>query len=350
MISSRWTTPASIAGLAWLLCSGAAAQDKPLALTRADVPGAEGNYAIVVGIDDYKSPDIVDLSFAESDASSVAAALVECCGYTSDHVLLLLGEHASLANILQAVDRLSNSRLFPGAQTILLYFSGHGANLDGENYLIPVDGTADAALAKRLNIPLEEIEQAFSHSAFQRKVLLVDACRNVLTSNAKGGAALSFADMAFKLTGMKALFATEFGQLSREDPQLQHGVFTYYVVEGLRGGAAEDGVITFGGLERYVSQRMLSYCQQHLGMEQLPVSRGEGQAEMPIAVVPAGLVEQPATPPAQGITAPTAHDGIQAPDFALDDTLGVRHTLADLLSGKRLLVMHFWCFDLKARL
>jgi WD40 repeat protein len=304
MFTLRLIPPLAAAMLPLLSPAALPAQDKPLDLAQRQAGVAAGKYAVVVGINDYRDADIADLRFAEADAGAIRDALVEDCGYPPECVLLLTGERASGAAILIALESLSDTQLHPQADTVLFCFSGHGGNIDGENYLIPQDGCTDAALAKRYNLPLAELEAKLAKSPFKRKALFIDACRNLLAVDARGGAALTFSALGADFGGMKALLSTQIGGLSREDEQLGHGVFSYYLADGLRGEAAEaDGTITFGSLERYVSKKMLAYSQQHVQFKQLPVSKGEGQSEMPIAFVhpPGTLTPGPEVPnlPAQ---------------------------------------------------
>jgi len=256
-----------------------------------------GNFAIVIGVDDYRSDDILDLRWCEKDADLFARTLVSHCGYSSNQVLKLTGADATLENILTALAKLTDPNLHTDTNNLVFYFSGHGVSKDGVNYLIPQDGTPNPALIERLNIPLDQIESMLAGSNCQRQLVFIDACRSSLTQNSRSAGNGSFSDVALAdqyARGMKILFCTEFGEVSRERDDIGHGLFTYFLSEGMKGGAAdEQGIITIGSLEGFVFENMASYSRLHPGLEQIPVSRGEGSNSIILGVVNLDKIEDP---------------------------------------------------------
>jgi uncharacterized caspase-like protein len=215
-------------------------QDKPLELRQRQQAAAAGNYAVVIGIDKYADADVGPLAFAEADARAFAEVLRSTCGYPADHVYELLGPQASLAAIMQRAYALGEAGMYPRADTVILYFSGHGAALGGENYLIPYDGTADEALAKKKNISLPEVVAPLKKN-FKTQVVFLDACRNAADAGAKALGEGGFIDPRFaaqESAGLCVMFGTELGKYSREDAALGHGLFTAALLAGLGGGAA----------------------------------------------------------------------------------------------------------------
>jgi hypothetical protein len=62
---------------------------------------------------------------------------------------------------------------------------------------------------------------------------------------------------------MAILLATKPGAYSYEDPDLSHGVFTYFLLDGLRGKAAgKDGFVTFRDLSDYVERSVSAYAMK----------------------------------------------------------------------------------------
>ena len=65
-----------------------------------------------------------------------------------------------------------------GAETAVVYYAGHGVEVDGRNYLVPVDAALGQATDTEFEaIPLESIRTAVSGATSLRLVIL-DACRN----------------------------------------------------------------------------------------------------------------------------------------------------------------------------
>ena len=281
-----WLTGACAAAA---LCAGSApAQDKPLTLVERQRDLAEGKYAIIVGVDDYLQPEIPDLQLCVADAKALASVLVDSCGYPAANIHLLIGNDASRQGIVQAVQELADPNLYRNKDTIIFYYSGHGLRINDANYLTPVDGSTFEQEAQERNLSIDWIQQALFESGFQRKILLIDACRT--NSSAKGPNERGFVTPTVAAqfgTGLKAFYATKPGESSREDAGLGHGLFTYYLLEGLGGKAAEpeSGLITFNSLESYVAEKMGEYSLAHPEYQQTPYSLGEGSGAMPLALV-----------------------------------------------------------------
>ncbi|MEL6490403.1 MAG: caspase family protein, partial [Cyanobacteria bacterium J06621_3] len=96
------------------------------------------NLAVVIGIDQYVN-GITPLRTAVADARSVAYMLEQEHDY---QVLLLLDQHAELANLQELIQQTLPSLLSANSR-LLFYFAGHGIAQDGDDgpagYLIPQD-------------------------------------------------------------------------------------------------------------------------------------------------------------------------------------------------------------------
>jgi len=72
-------------------------------------------------------------------------------------------------------------------------------------------------------------------------------------------------------------------EISKEDDHLRHGIFSYYMLEGLKGGADQDGdgIITVSELFSYLRAK----SPRHLPTDQHPVKKGETEGELVIGRV-----------------------------------------------------------------
>jgi uncharacterized caspase-like protein len=133
---------------------------------------AEGRHALVIGIDAYR--DITPLKKAVGDAEALKATL-EDLGFTVDLVL-----DADRRALNRAVSEFQ-SKLAPG-DTALIHFSGHGVELDGQNYLLPADipspksGQQDFIKAEAIS--LGDLMQRVASSGAATRIFIVDACRD----------------------------------------------------------------------------------------------------------------------------------------------------------------------------
>jgi uncharacterized caspase-like protein len=78
--------------------------------------------------------------------------------------------------------------------------------------------------------------------------------------------------------GRIVLSASKASEVSEEREDLGHGVFTYYLLEGLRGSADadRDGVITVDEAYGYVSKKV----PEVTGQNQHPVKKGEVEGQL----------------------------------------------------------------------
>ena len=126
-----------------------------------------------------------------------------------------------------------------------------------------------------------------------RKIMIVDACRNeptVAASRSAGDTLQRFGRLE-ESKGLRILNATGPAQVSYEDPKLAHGVFSYFLLKGLQGQAADPyGLVTFRGLADFVSRevRDFSYPSGHL---QVPYEAGDAFGDF---LLGGSLKDQPA--------------------------------------------------------
>ncbi len=262
------------------------AAERQAGLVQQQAALAKGKYAIVIGINNYQSDAIVDLRYSEADAKAFANVLISKCGYPQSHITTLLGKDATWEAVSTRLHSLSNPQLYPDADTIIFYFSGHGVAHDGVNYLLPYDGTAQFM---DQNLSLDYMVEQLNQSQFSRQVLFIDACRKRLTGNERSLTGVGFTSpqlISEVARGTKIMFGAEFGEVSREDDALGHGLFTQALIEGLGGKAAGyDGFIRVSNLEEYVLEYMAEYSRKYPERKQIPVTAGEGSGAIELALI-----------------------------------------------------------------
>jgi hypothetical protein len=103
------------------------------------------------------------------DATDVAAALGEM-GY--DVTVQTNATRPEMANVIARFAEKAR-----GAKLALLFYAGHGVQLNGENYLLPVDATAESEATLTLStIDLSSLQAAMADAS--ANVIILDACRN----------------------------------------------------------------------------------------------------------------------------------------------------------------------------
>jgi Caspase domain/YARHG domain len=132
---------------------------------------AESRLAFVVGNDAYRN--VNPLQKAVNDARAVARNLQQLGFRVS------LGENLSWRDYVEKFSAFENS-IQPG-DIAFLFYSGHGVEIDGANYLIPVDAPRVApeqqSLLKDVSISTDNLIQRLKARGARTQIIVLDACR-----------------------------------------------------------------------------------------------------------------------------------------------------------------------------
>jgi formylglycine-generating enzyme required for sulfatase activity len=122
------------------------------------------------------------------------------------------------------------------------YYSGHGMQVDGENYLIPLDFAGQNETDVRYDAhPLGRIQERMERSGAQLNMLVLDACRdNPYRAAVRSGVAGLAAPNVGR--GTFIALATAPGRTASDNPGGQYGLFTQYLLDALsvRGLGLDD--------------------------------------------------------------------------------------------------------------
>jgi uncharacterized caspase-like protein len=251
-------------------------------------------WAVVIGISRYKS--ILSLKYAANDAREFYRYLAEVNGVPKDHIWLLLDEEATLDN-LKSILGTQLRRQAGKDDMVIIYLAGHGAtekdatSPDGdglEKYILPYNANPKDLYASAM--PMSEVARIFNRISSERLVFISDTCysgasggRTVPILGARANVSGAFLDRISQGKGRVIITASDANEVSVEKDDLKHGVFTYYLLEALRGqgDTDKDGVITVDEVYRYVSMKV----PQATGQDQHPVKKGEMTGQIILGVV-----------------------------------------------------------------
>jgi hypothetical protein len=132
---------------------------------------AENRLAFVVGNDAYRN--VNPLQKAVNDARSVSRGLQQL-GFR-----VTLAENLAWRDYVERFAAFENS-IQPG-DTAFLFYSGHGVEIDGANYLIPVDAPKvtpeQQSLLKDVSISTDNLIQRLKARGTRTQIIVLDACR-----------------------------------------------------------------------------------------------------------------------------------------------------------------------------
>ena len=132
---------------------------------------------------------------------------------------------------------------------------------------------------------MREVETILQRLAAERVIFITDSCYSGATAGRTFAAAAhraitsdAFLARLAKAKGRVVLTASRASEVSEERDALDHGVFTYYLLQGL-GGKADldgDGIITVDEIYTYVAQKV----PEATGQNQHPVKKGEVEGQL----------------------------------------------------------------------
>src|SRR3954467_10603070 len=146
-----------------------------LALTQLTTPtdaAAEARLALVIGQSAYRT--VPELPNAANDAKGMTELLGNA-GFT-----VTTASNLAQNDMRQAISDFAGKVSASGADTVaLVFYAGHGLQIDGENYLVPIDvdpkREADIPLqAVRLN----DLLNTLGALPTRMRIIMLDACRN----------------------------------------------------------------------------------------------------------------------------------------------------------------------------
>ncbi|MGE0431964.1 MAG: caspase domain-containing protein [Planctomycetota bacterium] len=233
-----------------------------------DGGGADANanpvsFALVIGVDDYADERIHDLALAKPDASAIAGFLADRDGggLEAERVISLTGEHATRDAVVGALDTLG--RALRPQDTLILYLSCHGYIPPGEQQVWFLMHDTDPANVAETGIRMQRVLGFLETCPARQVVFFADACHSGATAADDDLAARqldAYQQAQQRLAGkdMLILASCSANQEALELESLGHGVFTWFLLEGLRefGDANRDGIVSSGELAQYVTNEV----------------------------------------------------------------------------------------------
>lgn len=203
----------------------------------SDNPTSQKRKAVVIGMSDYG--DGRSLNNTLNDAADMAAVLTQL-GF--EVTLLKDNDQRTLkTNLTSWFQRIE------GNDMAIFYFAGHGIEVNGTNYLIPVDADLNSETDVEYNtMNVNWLLGNLEEKKVGMKLLILDACRNnpFKRSWSRGSTSAGLAQL-FAPKGTYIAFAASPGFTAQDGGNfnLKNGVFTYYLKqEILKEGVSIDEI------------------------------------------------------------------------------------------------------------
>lgn len=257
-------------------------------------------FGLIVGVSQYQFNDagLINLQFADADARAVRDFLLEPNGggFNAADIIYMENAGATSGAVRDAL-----TRLLPKAgpnDLVFIYIASHGSPdpFDPQKLYFLMNDTKVANLP-RTGLGMFEIQEVLDHLVrAQRVVVFIDACHSAGIAETKlvTGRQLErlennvfnlYASRLYRDTGRAVLTSSDINEISEEGKHWGggHGVFTWALLEGLRGNADanKDQVVTAGELFNYASSRV----RQETSARQNPRALSGINKDFPLAVV-----------------------------------------------------------------
>uniref|UniRef100_UPI00404A1152 caspase family protein n=1 Tax=Fulvivirga sp. TaxID=1931237 RepID=UPI00404A1152 len=251
-------------------------------------------YILSVGINTYKNPGY-NLNYAQPDAKSFTNKVIGNSSKMFKNVRKteIYDTEATKENIIKGFESII-SQAKP-EDVFVFYYAGHGT-LDEENdneyYLVPTNITklyGDPQQLQDKGISATELKGYLAEVKSQKQLILMDACHSGGAIKSMGVRAAASEEKAIvqlaRASGVVMLASSGTQQFATEFEVLQHGVFTYALLEALDGAAdSGDEKVTVNELKIYMDERVPELSRQYGGQEQYPTGFVHGN-DFPISIV-----------------------------------------------------------------
>jgi caspase domain-containing protein len=221
------------------------------------VPSA---YAVVIAIEKYHNPDITDVKHARADAEEMRDVLTGQLGVPAGNLTLLLDQDAHKANVEEQLKYCIKG--LDADDRFYFFYAGHGMWANGRNRLTAWD-------TQLLNLPTTTIDvqkvllNPLRDSGCKQSLIFVDACatefkdidevRDLVADMSRK----EFEEFISKSAYTAAFFACSAKEKSYSTSALGHGIWTFHLLEALRGekdeALVDDKWVTGESLRDYLN-------------------------------------------------------------------------------------------------
>lgn len=212
-----------------------------------------------IGIDNYSNLELDNLMYACKDAQDVFDILTdEAYGDCSkkESILLLNPNKNDIELALETIVMELNND-----DTIIIYFAGHGRlSPDYKLFLCPSQANPKTLLSSCVHIDL--LNTLLDWTTCQKAIVILDCCYSGAVGSSFRYRGDSSPNKSIEnISGKGRIILTGSGawEPSREDINLENGLFTYFFIQGIKSGVADiDGFVSCNDIFQYTYEKVVS--------------------------------------------------------------------------------------------
>lgn len=234
-------------------------------------------YALIAGVASYNH--MPSLKYTDDDAYQLYAFLKSPEGgaIPDDHIKIMIDDAVTRKSLLQELHTISAKA--DSDDVLLIYLAGHG--LDGAFVPSDFDGSKN-------QVTYTDILELINNSSAKHKLFITDACHSgsmIAQARTPYNVALENFYSAYSAVdgGTAIMMSSKKEEVSLEYGGLRQGVFSHFLIKGLKGMADsnKDKLITVSELYQYISSSVKSYTAN----AQNPSIMGDYDNNMPVGWV-----------------------------------------------------------------
>jgi len=226
-------------------------------------------YALIIGNDSYNDPKLAQLKTPAADSRALANVLNDkSIGGFNDVISLINQTETEVRRAISSF--LSNKK---PDDLVLVYFSGHGV-LDSSGRLYLASTDTQTSLLRATSTPSSFVADEMDNCRSKRQILILDCCHSgAFARGTKAGEQKAVTATTFEGNGYGrvVLTASDSTQFALEGDQViaqtELSLFTHFLLEGLKTGAADignDGYISLDEWYDYAYSQVLSTTPQQV--------------------------------------------------------------------------------------
>jgi WD40 repeat protein len=243
-------------------------------------------HVLSVGINKYRNPAL-NLNYAVPDAKGITDFFREKGTglFKKVAVMDVYDENATKANITAKMKSLENTS---PQDVVLIYLAGHGENISDKWYFIPHElaypEREDEVKSK--GISSDDLAGLIRNIKAQKVLVMIDSCKaGAMLIAMRGFEDRKALSQLSRSTGVHVIAASTKDQFAAEVKDLGHGVFTYTLLEGLKGQAAVgEKTVTVRKLMTHVENHLPDITAKYRREAQFPVVDSRGM-DFPLVIV-----------------------------------------------------------------
>ncbi|MEI6208069.1 MAG: SUMF1/EgtB/PvdO family nonheme iron enzyme [Desulfuromonadales bacterium] len=286
--------------------------DRSLAVVDKNRDGRK-RVALVIGNGSYRYTDSMPkLANPANDADDMAAALRRF-GFE-----VVARKNLSKEEMDEAITDFG--RRIANSDAALFYYAGHGLQVKGQNYMVPVDANIDSeAKVPYRTVNVNQLLEEMDSSKSRVNIVILDACRNnPISGKFRTGGTRGLAPPSTMPKGTVVVYATDPGNVAA-DGSGRNGQFTAGLLTAFKGND-----LTLGGV-LYAASRQV---QEATGHQQTPYINGPATVQRDFSFIsPSEMTDLKPQTLSQPL--PAAEPAKQAPraSDSLDDMLSRAKTI-----------------------